>query len=175
MAEDSHRPPPEPPTEPLASSATPEARVNAILARHHLMSVATLRADGWPQATLVNYLADGLALYFLVAQDSQKHVNIVADPRVSIAIGGDDQGPPQGLSLAGKASAIDNPQWVDALNRRIWGTPEFARFEPHPAGRGVVLLRFMPMWVSLIDYGSPPGRIQLFAVGQDWRLEPVAA
>ncbi len=171
MAED----PPRPPAEPLASATTPEAKVSAILARHHLMSVATLRPDGWPQATLVNYLADGLELFFLVAQDSQKHVNIVADPRVSIAIGDDDQGPPQGLSLAGKASVIDNPLWVDALNRRIWGTPEFARFEPHPAGRGVVLLRFTPMWVSLIDYGSPPGRVQLFAVRQDWHLEPVAA
>ena len=40
MAEDPHRPPPEPATEPPASSATPEARVNAILARHHLMSAA---------------------------------------------------------------------------------------------------------------------------------------
>ena len=159
----------------LKSSGSPEARVNAILAGQHLMSVATLRPDGWPQTTLVNYLADGLTLYFLVAQDSQKRANIAADPRVSIAIGGDTDGPPQGLSLAGHASLIDDPLWVEALNRRIWGTPEFARFEPHPSGQAVALLRFTPRWVSLIDYGSPPGRIQLFAVRQDWRLEPVEA
>ena len=137
--------------------------------------MATLRPDGWPQATLVNYLADGLTLYFLVAQDSQKRANIAADPRISIAIGGDADGPPKGLSLAGRATLIDDPFWVDALNRSIWGTPEFARFEPHPSGHAVALLRFTPQWVSLIDYGSPPGRIQLFAVGQDWRLEPVNA
>lgn len=157
---------------PAGSPTPPEARVSGMLARHHLMSVATLRPDGWPQATVVNYLADGLTLYFLVAQDSQKRANIAADPRVSIAIGDDAQGPPQGLSLAGLATQVDDPFWVEALNRRIWGTPEFARFEPHPSGQGVTLLRFKPQWVSLIDYGSPPGRIQLFAVRQDWRLEP---
>ena len=168
MAQDKVPPAAEPP-------GSPEAKVSAILARHHLMSVATLRPDGWPQATLVNYLADGLTLYFLVAQDSQKRANIAADPRISIAIGGDADGAPHGLSLAGRAALIDDPLWVDALNRRIWGTPEFARFEPHPSGNAVALLRFTPQWVSLIDYGSPPGRIQLFAVRQDWRLEPVNA
>jgi len=170
MAEDPSLPSAEPANPPAAS---PETRVSEILARHHLMSVATLRPDGWPQATLVNYLADGLTLYFLAARESQKLANITADPRVSIAIGGDAGGPPQGLSLAGRAFLIDDPLWVEALNRRIWGTPEFARFEPHPAGHSVALLRFTPLWVSLIDYGSPPGRIQLFSVGQDWRLEAV--
>jgi general stress protein 26 len=169
MAQDQIVPPDEHPPKPPGS---PEARVSAILARHHLMSVATLRPDGWPQATIVNYLADGLALYFLVARESQKCANIAADPRVSIAIGGDADGPPQGLSLAGRAALIEDPLWVDALNRRIWGTPEFARFEPHPSGSAVALLRFEPQWVSVIDYGSPPGRIQLFVVRQDWRLEP---
>lgn len=159
---------------PSGSAASPEARVGAILARQHLMTVATLRPDGWPQATLVNYLADGLALHFLVARDSQKLANIVADPRVSIAIGDDARGSPQGLSLAGFAAEVDDPLWVNALNRKIWGTPEFAHFQPHPSGQGVALLRFTPQWVSLIDYGSSPGRIQLFAVQQDWRLEPAA-
>lgn len=169
MAQDQLHSAAEPPQPP----GSPEFKVSAILARHHLMSVATLRPDGWPQTTLVNYLADGLTLYFLVAQDSQKRANIVADPRVSIAIGGDADGPPQGLSLAGRAALTDDPLWVEALNRRIWGTPEFARFEPHPAGHAVALLRFTPQWVSLIDYGSPPGRIQLYGVRQDWRLEPI--
>lgn len=175
MAQDHSLPPAGPSRSPPAHPGSPEEKVGAVLSRHHLMTVATLRPDGWPQATLVNYLADGLALYFLVAQDSQKRANIAADPRVSIAIGGDADGRPQGLSLAGPVTQIDDPHWVEALNRRIWGTAEFARFEPHPAGQGVALLRFRPHWVSLIDYGARPARIQLFAVRQDWRLEPVKA
>lgn len=175
MAQDQILPPAEPSGAPPTPPGSPEEKVGAILARHHLMTIATLRPDGWPQATLVNYLADGLALYFLVALDSQKRANIAADPRVSIAIGGDSGGLPQGLSLAGLVTQIDDPYWVEALNRRIWGTPQFARFEPHPSGQGVALLRFAPQWVSLIDYGARPARIQLFAVRQDWRLEPVNA
>jgi len=175
MAQDQSLTPAEPPRPPQGDPGTPEAKVGAIIARHHLMTVATLRPDGWPHATLVNYLADGLALYFLVAQDSQKRANIAADPRVSIAIGGDADGLPQGLSLAGLATRIEDPYWVEALDRRIWGTPQFARFEPHPSGKGVALLRFAPQWVSLIDYGARPARIQLFAVRQDWRLEAVNA
>jgi nitroimidazol reductase NimA-like FMN-containing flavoprotein (pyridoxamine 5'-phosphate oxidase superfamily) len=36
------------------------------------MTVATNRADGWPQATTVGYVNDGLTLYFLCDPESQK-------------------------------------------------------------------------------------------------------
>jgi nitroimidazol reductase NimA-like FMN-containing flavoprotein (pyridoxamine 5'-phosphate oxidase superfamily) len=43
---------------------------------HRSMTVATVRNDGWPQATTVAYVNDGLDLYFCCDPDSQKVRNI---------------------------------------------------------------------------------------------------
>ena len=44
-----------------------KTKVLELLDGHRLMTVATLRDDGWPQATLVGYVHDDLTLYFAVA------------------------------------------------------------------------------------------------------------
>jgi general stress protein 26 len=158
-----------------ASASSPVEQVAAILVDHHLMSLATLRPDGWPQVTIVNYLADGLALYCLVARDSQKLANIIRDPRVSIAIGAEAGGAAKGLSMAAVVTEVDAGQHVEALNRRIWMRTETEPFTPHPASHDVAVLRATPRFISLIDYDHPPGRAALYAVAQDWRLSPVAS
>lgn len=53
------------------------------------MTVATLRPDGWPQATTVGYANEGLTLYFLCGPDSQKATNLARDDRVSLTCGAD--------------------------------------------------------------------------------------
>jgi nitroimidazol reductase NimA-like FMN-containing flavoprotein (pyridoxamine 5'-phosphate oxidase superfamily) len=58
-----------------------------ILDAHRIMTVATVRPDGWPQATIVGYANEGLTLYFLIYRDSQKFHNIAADGRIAIAVG----------------------------------------------------------------------------------------
>jgi nitroimidazol reductase NimA-like FMN-containing flavoprotein (pyridoxamine 5'-phosphate oxidase superfamily) len=40
-------------------------KILTLLDQHRIMTIATLRADGWPQATTVGYVNDGLTLYFL--------------------------------------------------------------------------------------------------------------
>lgn len=152
-----------------------KARILEILAERHLMTVATLRPDGWPQATVVNYLADDLSLYFLVARQSQKLANIVRDPRVAIAIGADAEGEPLGLSLAARVSEVDDPVRIGALNRRIWGVPEDQRFSPHPPSHAVALLEARPAMISLIDYAFAGAAPQHFTVQGDWRLKPASS
>ena len=58
-----------------------------ILNEHRIMTIATVRPDGWPQATIVGYANEGLLLYFLVYRTSQKFANIAADSRIAIAVG----------------------------------------------------------------------------------------
>ena len=48
--------------------------------------LATLRPDGWPQATTVGYVNEGLTLYFLCGLDSQKSRNLARDDRLSLTI-----------------------------------------------------------------------------------------
>jgi nitroimidazol reductase NimA-like FMN-containing flavoprotein (pyridoxamine 5'-phosphate oxidase superfamily) len=43
-----------------------------LLNRHRIMSIATNREDGWPQATIVGYANDGLIIYCFIGRDGQK-------------------------------------------------------------------------------------------------------
>ena len=71
-------------------------KIQALLDRHRIMTVATLRPDGWPQATTVGYANDGLSLYFLCGLDSQKAANLARDDRLSLTI---DHDAPQVMEI----------------------------------------------------------------------------
>lgn len=58
-----------------------------ILNQNRIMSIATVRPDGWPQTTIVGYANEGWRLYFLIYRTSQKFQNISLDNRVSISVG----------------------------------------------------------------------------------------
>jgi len=82
-----------------------------LLAQHRIMTVATVRPDGWPQATTVGYAGEGLVLYFLCGRQSQKAVNIAADNRISLVIDHDTRDPMgiEGLSMAARAYSVTDP------------------------------------------------------------------
>ena len=64
-----------------------EAAAIEILNANRIMTIATVRADGWPQATIVGYANEGWVLYFLIYRNSQKFENIARDKRVAITVG----------------------------------------------------------------------------------------
>lgn len=151
-----------------------------LLKEHRVMTIATNRPDGWPQATIVGYVNDGLTLYCFIARDSQKHSNVLRDPRVSIAIGNDAGAPLEikGVSLAGKASVVeDRAEWNRVTALRLHRYPEYAalpppvfrgdalaRIAPQPPASQVVLLRIEPDVFSVIDYSKGFGHSDLIAV-----------
>ena len=58
-----------------------------VLDANRIMTIATVRPDGWPQATIVGYANEGWSIYFLIYRDSQKFANIARDNRVAITVG----------------------------------------------------------------------------------------
>ena len=96
-------------------------KIVRLLDEHRILTIATNRADGWPQATVVAYVNDGLVLYFFTDRDGQKVSNIARDPRVSIAIANDYHRPLEikGLSLAGRALVVDDQSEVDHAYRLL--------------------------------------------------------
>ena len=153
-----------------------------LLNEHRVMTIATNRQDGWPQATIVGYVNDGFLLYCFVAQNAQKYANILRDPRVSIAIGSDSSQPRdiKGLSLAARASPVtdrDEFDYVSAL--RLGRYPEYAaspqsattdgaaqRAAPRPSPDSVVLLRIVPEIISVVDYSKAFGHSDLIAFSE---------
>jgi hypothetical protein len=80
-----------------------------------------LRPDGWPQATTVGYVNEGITLYFLCGLDSQKPANLARDDRVSLTF---DHDAPQvmeitGLCMAAHAQAVVDPVEVDKVVRML--------------------------------------------------------
>jgi nitroimidazol reductase NimA-like FMN-containing flavoprotein (pyridoxamine 5'-phosphate oxidase superfamily) len=84
------------------------SKIQTLLDQHRIMTVATLRPDGWPQATTVGYVNEGLVIYFLCGLDSQKSRNLARDDRVSLTIDHDtpDLMAITGLSMAARAQAV---------------------------------------------------------------------
>ena len=57
-----------------------------ILNQHRIMSISTVRPDGWPHTTVVGYANRGFDIFFLIFRASQKFANILKDNRISIAV-----------------------------------------------------------------------------------------
>src|SRR5215467_8494172 len=82
-------------------------KILSLLNQHRIMTISTLRPDGWPQATTVGYVNEGLTLYFLCGLDSQKAANRARDGRVAMTIDDDtpDSMAAPALSMAPHAEA----------------------------------------------------------------------
>ena len=147
-----------------------QARILSVIDSRHLMALATNRADGWPQVTLVNYFRREHALYFVVATDSQKLANITRDPRVSIAIGGGAAGS-YSLSMSAHASEVRDFELIEGLNKTIQALPPESGFTPHPGATSVVLLEAQPQIITLVDYRTPPGHREVLTVVERWTIQ----
>jgi len=143
-------------------------QIITLLDEHRIMTVATNRPDGWPQATVVGYANDGLIIYCFIARDGQKYENIQHDPRVSISIAKDYPQPLQikGLSLAGRALVVEDLSEVEhgggLLLRRY---PEY-KVMPRPDPAAVPMLRITPEIVSILDYSKGFGHADLVRVSE---------
>lgn len=55
----------------VSLDASMKRRILDLLDSQRIMTIATLRPDGWPQATTVGYANEGLTLWFLCGLQSQ--------------------------------------------------------------------------------------------------------
>ena len=133
-------------------------QILALLDQHRIMTIATLRPDGWPQATTVGYVNEGLTLYFLCGLDSQKAANLARDDRVSLAIDHDtpDLMAITGLSMAAHAQAVvDRDEASRILGLFPLKYPEnIAVPIPMPTPEDVRIFRVTPTVISVLDYSK---------------------
>lgn len=140
-------------------------KILTLLDQHRIMTIATLRPDGWPQATTVGYANEGLKLYFLCGQDSQKAANLARDGRVSLTI---DHDTPQvmditGLSMAARAQrVIDSAEAEKALRLLMQKYPEPKSIPfPMPKAEDVAIFCVTPKVISVLDYSKGFGHTDL--------------
>ena len=144
-----------------------------LMGEHRIMTIATNRKDGWPQATIVGYVNDGLLLYCFIARAGQKYANISRDPRVSVAIASDFADPLdiKGLSLAGEGTFVsDNNEFDRVTTLFLARYPEYAS-SPRPTPALAPMVRITPTVFSVLDYSKGFGHSDLVTIsGSDVEL-----
>ncbi|WP_457090130.1 pyridoxamine 5'-phosphate oxidase family protein [Microvirga sp. P5_D2] len=127
----------------------------SILDRASDMTLATIRQDGYPQATTVSYANDGLDIYFGCSEDSQKARNISRNGKVSLTINLPyaNWGEIRGISAGGHADRLTDPSEIERagqllLRKYPQGIAEYAS----GPGVGVAFFKVVPTVISVLDY-----------------------
>lgn len=148
--------------------ASIRAQILELLDEHRIMSLATLRPDGWPQATTVGYVNDGLTLYFLCGKESQKAKNLARDSRVSLTIDRDTSDPLgiRGLSMAGRATVVPDQVQIKQTVRAMLPKkyPEYGSMMETEDLSSVVVFKVAPEVISVLDYTKGFGHCELVTV-----------
>jgi general stress protein 26 len=127
----------------------------SILDRANDMTIATIRQDGYPQATTVSYANEGLDIYFGCSEDSQKSWNISRNSKVSLTINLPyaNWGEIRGVSVGGHANRLTDPGEIEQAGRLLLqkfpqGIAEYASGAP----MGVAFFKVVPKVISVLDY-----------------------
>jgi pyridoxine/pyridoxamine 5'-phosphate oxidase len=121
------------------------------------MTLATIRADGFPQATTVTFANDGLNILFGCREHSQKAANLMRNQKVSAAISLPfttwDQ--IRALSIGGIAHRITDKSEAMAISRvLLQRSPESAEFAQY-AMVGVALFKIVPKVIDRPPSSGP--------------------
>jgi nitroimidazol reductase NimA-like FMN-containing flavoprotein (pyridoxamine 5'-phosphate oxidase superfamily) len=133
-----------------------------ILDKNRIMTIATVRPDGWPQATIVGYANEGFRLYFLIYRASQKFENISKDNRIAISVGQE----PRALREIKAVYAGCFAEEVTDLAERTHAWKLLAERHPNltdlaPPGRDeVATMKAQCKHLSVLDYSQGLGHAE---------------
>jgi general stress protein 26 len=138
-----------------------------VMRSHNIMTLATVRPDGFPQANTVAYANEDLNLYFTTERRSQKVRNIEYCDKVSLTIDRDypDWRQIKGVSMAAIASMVTDPQeWARARDRLVRKFPPYANLLAGDIQADVVIMKIAPKVVSILNYEREFGHTELVEV-----------
>lgn len=143
-----------------------KTKILNLLDQHRVMTLATLRPDGWPQATTVGYVNEGLTLYFVCGLESQKAANITHDNRVSLTIDHDTDQVMEitGLSMAARAERVVDSTEAERIIGMLpskYPAQKVALPGPMPKAEQVCIFRLKPVVISVLDYTRGFGHTDL--------------
>ncbi len=141
-------------------------KILAILDEATDMTIATVRPDGFPQATTVGYVHDGVTLYFGTAGDSQKARNIELCDKVSLTVTlpYDRWELIRAVSMGARATRLADKEEIAKVGRLMLKKfPQGADFGPEEAD-SIALFAVRPVVISVLDYRKGFGHTELIEV-----------
>ena len=139
------------------------AFIKEVLDRATDLTLATIRPDGFPQATTVSFAHDGLALYAGIGRDSQKARNIRDNDKVSLTINlpYEDWSQIRGLSMSARADIIDDPRELELARTCLLGRfPQVAAWSDQGKVNAIAFLKITPQVISILDYSKGFGHTE---------------
>jgi nitroimidazol reductase NimA-like FMN-containing flavoprotein (pyridoxamine 5'-phosphate oxidase superfamily) len=137
-----------------------------ILNENRIMTIATVRPDGWPQATIVGYANEGLSIYFLIYRTSQKFENIARDNRVAITVGHEPSELRQIKAVYAGCTATE----VTDVKKRSHAWELLAQRHPNltdlapPGADEVATMLAQCRYVSVLDYSKGLGHAEELSI-----------
>jgi general stress protein 26 len=128
------------------------------------LTLATVRPDGFPQATAVSFAHEGLTIYVGIGGHCQKAENIRANNKValSITLPYRQWNEIRGLSMSALAEVLSAPEDIakakDCLLQRF---PQVADWVGPDMAAEIALLRITPQVISVLDYTKGFGHTEL--------------
>lgn len=146
-----------------------KARLIGELDRRRVITVATVRPDGWPQATIVGYCNDGPQIYFMVGKLGQKYANLKANPRCSLCVGEDVTDPMTigGASLGATVAEVTDPAELERVTQLMFARyPEYEPMMKEADMSQMAVLRATPFVASVLDYEKGFGHTTEVQLGE---------
>lgn len=141
------------------------AKIVEILAHTNDMTIATIRPDGWPQATTVSFVSDGLAIFFVTGAQAQKAKNIAKNGKVSLTVDRPYKNWDEitGLSLGGTAERVTDEAEIAKIEKLMAKKfPQTADFSmPEDA---LAFFKVTPKVISVLDYSKGFGHTDTVTV-----------
>lgn len=128
------------------------------------LTIATNRPDGYPQATTVSFVNDGLSVYFGTWSQSQKARNIAADDRVSLAITDPYKtwNDIKGVSIGGRARKLtDAAELAKVGALMLKKFPQITSFAKTMQSAEMAMFRIDAEVISILDYSAEFGHTEL--------------
>lgn len=141
--------------------------VRAVLDGAHDLTLATVRPDGYPQATTISFAHDGLTIYAGIGRHSQKAENIRHNRKVSLTVNLPYRSWDgiRGVSMAAHAELLDDPRDVETAGRCLLQRfPEAAEWSRTDHAAEIAFIRITPELVSVLDYSKGFGHTELCTV-----------
>ncbi|NNK77889.1 MAG: pyridoxamine 5'-phosphate oxidase family protein [Litoreibacter sp.] len=145
---------------------TTSTRIQQIIDQTNHMNIATIRPDGFPQATAVSYVNDGKTLFFATGADAQKTKNISANNKISVTINRPYETWEEisGISLGGTATRLTDAAEIEKVTTLLFKKfPQIVNYAPDDPEE-VAFFRVDPMVISLLDYSKGFGHCDLVEV-----------
>jgi hypothetical protein len=129
-----------------------------ILAVANELTLATIRSDGSPHASTVNFACDDLIFYAAISIDGGKAHDLGGDGRVALTVNApyDHWSTIQGMSIEGRAAFITDPaelKFASAL--LLQKLEDYGRIIAEPdvlPWPGMLFIRITPQRLALLDY-----------------------